>query len=119
MPRPKKMRFVGQQPTATFFKPTGISMRTLEHVILEMDELEAMRLADFQGLSQEEAADQMQVSRATFGRIVARGRQKCADALLHGKAIQIEGGMVCFGSENGPPFGKGHCGRRGRGRCHG
>jgi predicted DNA-binding protein (UPF0251 family) len=76
-------------PRADYFKPRGIPLRQLEYIALEVDELEALRLADHLGLSHEEAGDLMKVSRPTFGRIVGRARQKVADALLHGKAIQI------------------------------
>ena len=118
MPRPKKSRWIAHQPGVSFFKPQGIPLRMLEQVYLEVDELEAMRLADLQGLSQEEAAQQMNVSRATFGRIVAGGRKKIADALVHGKAIRIEGGQIEFRPPMPPgdwyPRGR----RRGRGPWH-
>ena len=94
MPRPKKCRWISSQPGVTYFKPRGIPLRMLEEVCLEKDELEAMRLADWDSLSHEQAAVKMNVSRATFGRIVAKGRKKVADALIHGKAIRIEGGEV-------------------------
>jgi predicted DNA-binding protein (UPF0251 family) len=67
-------------------------MRDLEKVQLTVDELEALRLADFLGMSHEEAGKQMGVSRATFGRIVEQARKTVADALIHGKAINVEGG---------------------------
>lgn len=94
MPRPKKMRWISNEPSATYFKPQGIPMRVLSYVSLEMDELEAIRLADLQNLSQEEAASNMNISRATFGRIVACARNKIADALVNGRAIEINGGNV-------------------------
>jgi len=78
----------------------------LSQVYLTFDELEAIRLADWNGLSHEEAAQGMNVSRATFGRIVAQGRGKVADALIHGKAIRIEGGEVELRPPM-PPFGWG------------
>lgn len=90
MPRPKKMRCVEIEPEVVFFKPRSIPLRMLELVQLGMDEVEALRLSDFEGLSQESAAEKMAVSRATFGRIVASARYKVADALIHGKAISIE-----------------------------
>ncbi len=94
MPRPKKCRWISARPGASFFKPQGIPLRMLDQVCLEMDELEAIRLADLEGLSHELAAKKMNVSRATFGRIVAGGRKKVAEALVVGKAIRIEGGEV-------------------------
>ena len=94
MPRPPKCRWIGFRPNVSFFKPQGIPLRVLNQICLGYDELEAIRLSDWEGLSQEEAAQRMNVSRATFGRIVAQGRQKVADALVNGKAIRIEGGEV-------------------------
>jgi uncharacterized protein len=67
-------------------------MRILEEVSLSVDEAEAIRLKDLEGLEQEEGADKMGISRPTFQRILASARQKVADALLRGKAIRIEGG---------------------------
>jgi len=114
MPRPKKSRWISCHPGVSFFKPQGIPLRMLNQVCLEMDELEAMRLADLESLSHEDAAQRMNVSRATFGRIVALGRKKVADALVHGKAIRIEGGEVELRPPP-PPFGGPH-GPRGRRR---
>jgi len=65
-------------------------MTHLEQVSLGLDELEAMRLADYDGLYHEEAATSMNVSRATFGRIINEARRKVADAIIHGKALTIE-----------------------------
>ena len=67
-------------------------MIDLEQVQLTIDELEALRLADFLGMSHEEAGKQMGVSRATLGRIIEQARKTVADALIHGKAISVEGG---------------------------
>jgi len=61
---------------------------------MSLDEFEALRLADLDGLYQEQAAEQMNVSRTTFSRIVVSARRKMADALVHGKALRIEGGTV-------------------------
>jgi predicted DNA-binding protein (UPF0251 family) len=63
-------------------------------IILALDEFEALRLADFEGLYQDEAAARMNVSRQTFGRIVETARQKVAQALIEGKTLSIEGGSV-------------------------
>jgi predicted DNA-binding protein (UPF0251 family) len=65
-------------------------------VRITVDELEALRLADLLGLSHEEAGEQMAVSRATFGRIVGKARKTVADALVHGKALMVEGGPVAM-----------------------
>ena len=76
------------------FKPAGVPMRELEAVVLALDEFEALRLADLEGLYQEQAAEQMGVSRPTFSRVVESARRKVADALVHGKVLRIEGGPV-------------------------
>ena len=62
----------------------------LEEVLLSLDEFEAIRLADNEGLYHEEAAVRMNVSRATFGRILDNARGKVADAIINGKALKIE-----------------------------
>jgi len=91
MPRPQKERRIDHCVPATYFKPQGIPLRMLEAVELAADELEAIRLADLEGLYQEQAAEQMGVSRQTFGLIIARAHKKVAEALTHGKAIRLEG----------------------------
>jgi predicted DNA-binding protein (UPF0251 family) len=92
MVRPKKDRYVAYNPEVSYFKPRGIPMMDLEEVKLTIDEREAIRLADLWGMSHEEAGRQMGVSRATFGRILQRARKTLADALINGKAINVEGG---------------------------
>lgn len=94
MPRPHCLRRVGCAPATTWFKPAGVPLRELDEVTLALDELEALRLADLEGLYQEAGAERMNVSRATFGRIVEAARRKVAEALVHGKALRIEGGPV-------------------------
>jgi predicted DNA-binding protein (UPF0251 family)/predicted Fe-Mo cluster-binding NifX family protein len=74
------------------FKPAGVPARELEHVTLGFDELEALRLADLEGLYQEAAALRMGVSRQTFGRIVETARRKVADAVINRKCLRIEEG---------------------------
>jgi predicted DNA-binding protein (UPF0251 family) len=69
-------------------------VRDLDEVVMSLDEFEAMRLADLEGLYQEQAAARMNVSRPTFGRIIDSARRKVAEALVHGKALRIEGGPV-------------------------
>lgn len=92
MVRPRKNRWVGFNPEISYFKPRGIPLVHLEEVRLTVDEREAIRLSDLLDLSQEEAGRQMGVSRATFGRIIQRARKTVADALINGKAINVEGG---------------------------
>ncbi|MFC2000946.1 DUF134 domain-containing protein [Chloroflexota bacterium] len=92
MPRPPKCRRVAFLPDVTYFKPAGIPLRILDEVQLSVEEAEAIRLKDLEGLDQEEGAGRMNISRPTFQRVLASGRQKIADALLNGKAIRIGGG---------------------------
>jgi len=92
MPRPLKCRRVAFLPGVNFFKPAGVPMRDLEEVRLTVEEAEAMRLKELEGLGQEAAAEKMSVSRPTFQRILASARRKMAEALLNGRAIRIEGG---------------------------
>lgn len=96
MVRPQKNRMVVFNPGVSYFKPRGIPLMELEEVCLTVDELEGLRLADLMDMSHEEAGRQMEVSRATFGRIVQRARRAVADALINGKAIKVEGGNYQF-----------------------
>jgi predicted DNA-binding protein (UPF0251 family) len=90
MSRPKKERCIRCQPNALYFKPRGIPLIQLEEVGLSLDELEAIRLADYDGLYHEQAAEKMNISRPTFGRILGEARRKLAEVLVEGKALRIE-----------------------------
>lgn len=90
MARPKKCRCVNCEPSIFYFKPRGISLIDLEEIHLSLDEIEAIRLADYEGRYQEDAAQAMKISRATFGRIINTARQKVAEALTQGKALKID-----------------------------
>ncbi len=92
MPRPPKWRRVGFMPEVTFFKPAGVPLAHLEQILLSVEEAEAIRLRDLEGLEQEECAQKMLISRPTFHRVLGSARKHLADALLNGKAIRIEGG---------------------------
>ena len=94
MPRPHKCRFVGGMPTVSRFKPAGVPGQKLATVELHLDELEALRLADLEGLYQEQASQTMGISRATFGRVLERAHQKVADAIINGKMLLVQGGNV-------------------------
>jgi predicted DNA-binding protein (UPF0251 family) len=94
MSRPIKIRRISCSPQANYFKPRGVPVAELEEVVLTKDELEAIRLADLDEFYQEKAATAMQISRQTFGNIVRSAHKKIADALLNGKALKIEGGVV-------------------------
>jgi uncharacterized protein len=92
MARPINCRRVSSMPESNYFKPRGIPLSMLEEISLTVDEFEAIRLADLESLYQEHAAERMNVSRQTFGRIVESGRKKVAETLVKGKALKIEGG---------------------------
>jgi uncharacterized protein len=94
VPRPFCHRYIAGQPVAPVFKPAGIPKLLLEEVVMTLDEFEALRLADLEKLYQERAAEEMRVSRPTFSRIIDYAHTKIADALVHGKALRIEGGPV-------------------------
>lgn len=98
MPKPKKDRFVQQPPSVVYFKPQGIPMFQLEQVVLSVDEYEALRLVDHEGLQQIDAARRMEVSRPTCARILESAHRKVAEALTGGKAIRIEGGSYVLGT---------------------
>ncbi len=99
MPRPPNERRLGAPIPPRVMKPAGVPARQLEEVLLGFDEAEALRLADLEGLYQEAAARSMGVSRQTFGRIVETARRKAADAILNGKSLRIEGGVVALGDQ--------------------
>lgn len=94
MPRPYKSRRVCCSPDVNYFKPRGIPVSLLEEVALTIDEFEAVRLADLEGLYQEDAAKQMDISRQTFGNIISVAHRKIADCLINAKALKVEGGPV-------------------------
>ena len=119
MGRPMQPRRVCCRFRGRGFKPIGQPMRELEVVALGLDEIEALRLADLEGLYQEAAAERMAVSRATFARILARARQAVADALVNQKALLVRAAEVVEGESDAPACPV-HWGgpRRGRGcRC--
>lgn len=103
MSRPKYCRSIAGIPNRNCFRPKGIPSALLEEVVLTLDEYEAVRLADFEGLYQEQAAAMMHVSRQTFGRIIATAHRRIADVLINGKALKIEGGEVSFAEMNPIP----------------
>jgi predicted DNA-binding protein (UPF0251 family) len=88
--RRRKQRFIEKDHSNICFKPCGVRGKELEEIILFEDEAEALRLADYEGLYQEECAAKMQISRPTFVRIIASARKKIADAVLHNKKLKIE-----------------------------
>lgn len=96
MPRPHKCRRILAEPGITMFKPAGLPARTLESVELRLDEFEALRLADLEGLYHDAAAECMGISRATFGRLVEGARRKVAVALVESKSLVFRGGSVAM-----------------------
>jgi len=92
MVRPTKERRVEYIPEVKLFKPAGVPKRNLSEVSWTIEEVEAIRLKDREGLTQQEAADRMEVSRPTFQRVLTIAREKIAEALIEGKAIRFQGG---------------------------
>jgi predicted DNA-binding protein (UPF0251 family) len=92
MSRPQKCRRVEFLPNVSYFKPAGVPLRDLQEVCMSIEEAEALRLKDLEGLEQEQGAEKMNISRPTFQRMLVSARQKVADALLNGKVIRINGG---------------------------
>ena len=64
-------------------------MRTLEEIALDIDEIEAVRLSDYKGMTQAEAAEKMNISQSTFQRIIDSAHKKISEALIEGKAIRV------------------------------
>ncbi len=96
MARPKQDRKICNPPLMLGYKPFGIPRKELASVSLLYDEYEAIRLLDYEGLNQEQAATQMNVSRPTLTRIYEKARKTIAQAFVEGKMILIEGGNVQF-----------------------
>ena len=96
MPGRRRCRRVGQQPAFTVFGPAETNNAAPEEAVLSVDEFEAVRLKDLEGLDQNECAGMMEISQPTFHRLVIAARRKIADALTHGKTIKIEGGNYRF-----------------------
>jgi len=122
MPRPLKCRWVGKLPSGITFKPLGYPIRIHGFIELQLDELEALRQAHLMGKTQEEGADNMGISRSTFGRILESAHRKLTEALVHYRTIFIDGGQVIMdkrhfhcqdcGHDWEEPFGTGrptHC----------
>ena len=91
--RPIRCRSVQDLPKVTCFKPEGVPHHELESILMTIDELEAIRLADKEDLYQADAAVEMNVSRATFGRILEAAHKKVAEAIVDGKQLCIQGGV--------------------------
>jgi predicted DNA-binding protein (UPF0251 family) len=92
MPRRKQFRKVSKEPLISIFKPAGIPAKDLDEMFISVDEFEAVRLADFEGMNQREASDVMHVSQPTFNRILTSARKKIAETIVRGIVLRIEGG---------------------------
>jgi len=90
MGRQKKPRYCAQFSGFNLFKPSGIPLSQIEIAEVALDELEAMRLCDFEGHDQQQAAQEMGISRGTIQRLLYSGRRKVIDALMHGKALAVQ-----------------------------
>lgn len=90
--RPKKTRWIKCEPGERCFRPQCKPVNKLTGVTMSLDEFEAIRLSDFEGLTQEEIAKKMKVHRSTVARIIQSAHLKVADALVNVKAIKIKGG---------------------------
>ena len=94
MTRPTTPRQIAPNLEGRTFKPQGVPRCDLTQVDLSLDGLEALRLADVEGLYQEEAASRMGISRATFARVLAQARRTVAEAIVEGRALVIRGGTI-------------------------
>lgn len=117
MPRPKRPRHIFSDPEVTSFRPDGQVAGS--DIILSLEELEAIRIIDYTGMDQSRAAEIMNVSRQTVGRILKAGRIKVSTALIEGRCLKVEGG--CYRIKGHGPHGRGQGGhgRGGMGRNQG
>ncbi|MBI9010359.1 MAG: DUF134 domain-containing protein [Tenericutes bacterium] len=115
MPRPPKPRSICEMPKYSVFGPKGVYMNKLNKIEMSIDELETIKLIDYSGLNQEEAAKQMHVARTTVQRIYEIARKKVSQSLIDGAVLVIEGGHVvlcdedceiCFGRGKGLGHGR-------------
>ncbi len=96
MTRPQNKRIIHEPPLFSEFGPVGLRKLNLEQVLLTLDEFESFRLADQLGLSHAEAAEEMEISRSTFTRLIEKARKKIADFIIQGKLLTIGGGNIHF-----------------------
>ncbi|MGC8654457.1 MAG: DUF134 domain-containing protein [Candidatus Kryptoniota bacterium] len=94
MARPTSARKICHPPLYSYFMPVAHPTISREEIVLTLDELEAVRLADHEGLYQDDAAELMGISRQTFGRIIQSARKKIAGAIVTGRSIRVAGGEV-------------------------
>jgi len=101
IPRKKLHRRVHREPPVSVFKPAGIPARDLDEILITVDEFEAIRLADFEGMSQREASVTMRISQPTFNRVLSSARSKIAKGLVQGDVLRIEGGRYLLEDGSG------------------
>jgi uncharacterized protein len=99
MARPNISRKISNPPKMKGFRPYGMPMCKVEPVILKLEEYESIRLVNYEKLSQEKAAELMDVSRPTFTRIYNRALKQIALSFVEGKSIEIEGGNYTMEKE--------------------
>lgn len=117
MARPHRMRDICGRPAAERFSPDGTSVSGAAVVVMSLDEFEALRLADVEGLYQEDAAECLGISRTTMGRLITSARGKLAGMLVHGYILEVDGGPVRSRCEGLHGCGeRAGCGRRRRRR---
>ena len=118
MPRHKRQRLVHDLPGYTRFSPEGEPFVENTAVVMTIEEYEAIRLMDHQGMTQEECAGYMEVGRTTVQQIYVDARRKLAEALVEGRPLLIQGGEYRLCDGTGPHCGQGGCHRYGRGCGH-
>lgn len=98
MSRPRKYSVVQIPPRVKGFIPVGYYSDKADPVLLNVEEFEVIRLLDYEDLSQESAAEIMEISRPTLTRIYSRARKKLAQTITESRQIKIEGGKAIFSS---------------------
>ena len=103
MPRHKRPRYISKQPEIKSFQPEGLSSepQSADEINLSVEEFEAIRLVDYNGYDQSEAAENMNVSRQTFGRVLKQARYNLASAIVTGKRLKVGGGCYRIGHKGG------------------
>lgn len=107
MPRPRIRRRISFMPEVTYFKPAGVRMTDLDEVVLTVDEYEAVKLIDLEGIEQSKAGQQMKISQPTLSRLLKSARKKLSEAIIKGKAIKIQGGNYKMVQSRGRGLGLG------------
>ncbi len=120
MPRPRRIRRIFFEPRISYFKPAGVLLKDLQESVLTRDELEVIRLIDYENIGQSKVAKKMKISQPTLSRILKSARKKIADALINGQAIRVKGGEYEMVQPRGRGLGLGRGqGLGGRGRMGG